>query len=255
MPLPHSIRALLPLVIGLVVGGVGATLFLESMPGGEGSPEARANKLEQELKQANNRIAALEATHSEVHEPRGVLGRIAAGSKDHRRTLAGAAGWFLFTRAVVESRWFPGHLVPLRVLGFFAAVMLAGGVGLQALLEAKGARFVGMTAIFVGVVPVMAGTVLGTISDRLIPLASWLIGISPVSLPVYASATLLSLAELPAEAARAVPRAFHFWLFVAVLVAGWLVARLWAVRLAMARTILAAPAEGVDQAVIQGVTH
>lgn len=157
--------------------------------------------------------------------------------------LAGAAGWFLFTRAVVESRWFPGHLVPLRVLGFFAAVMLAGGVGLQALLEAKGARVVGLTAIFVAVVPLMAGTVLGTISNRLIPLASWLVGISPVSLPVYASGTLLSLSELPEQAARAVPRAFHFWLFVAVLVAIWLGVRLWAVRKAMARRILAAPAE------------
>ena len=78
MPLPHSIRALLPLVIGLVVGG-------------EGSPEARANKLEVELKQANNRIAAMEATHSKGHEPQGVLGRIAGGSQDHRRTLADGA--------------------------------------------------------------------------------------------------------------------------------------------------------------------
>ena len=157
--------------------------------------------------------------------------------------VAGAVGWFIFTRAIVESRWFPGHLVPLRVLGFFAAVMLAGGVGLQALLEAKGARVVGLTAIFVAVVPIMAGTVLGTISNRMIPLASWLVGISPVSLPVYASGTLLSLAELPEQAARAVPRAFHFWLFVAVLVAIWLGVRLWAVRKAMARSILAAPAE------------
>ena len=91
MPLRQSIRALLPLIIGLVVGGIGATLFRESMPGGEGSPEERANKLEVELKQANNRIAALEATSSGAHEPRGVLGRIAAGAKDHRRTLADGA--------------------------------------------------------------------------------------------------------------------------------------------------------------------
>src|SRR4029450_11421162 len=91
--------------------------------------------------------------------------------------IAGAAGWFLFTEALVESRWFPGHEVPLRALFFFAAVMLTGGVGFQALLEAKGGRVIGLTAIFVGVVPVMVGTVLGLISDRLIPLASWLIGI------------------------------------------------------------------------------
>ena len=121
--------------------------------------------------------------------------------------------------------------------------MLAGGVGLQALLEAKGARFVAMTAVFVALMPIMAGVVLGTISNRMIPLASWLIGISPVSLPVYASGTLLSLSELPEQAARAVPRAFQFWLFVSLIVTAWLVLRLRAGRQAMAQRILAAPAE------------
>jgi hypothetical protein len=156
--------------------------------------------------------------------------------------IAGAAGWFLFTRALVESRWFPGHEVPLRIFGFFTAVMLTGGLGFQALLEAKGGRAVGLAAILVGVVPLMAGTVLG-FSERMMPLASWLIGISPVSMPFYASGTLLSLAELPEQAVRAVPRAFYFWLFVSVLVTGWLVVRLWAIRQAMARSVLAAPAE------------
>ncbi|MEA3208085.1 MAG: hypothetical protein QOE70_1142 [Chthoniobacter sp.] len=156
--------------------------------------------------------------------------------------LAGAAGWFVFTRALVESRWFPGHEVPLRTFGFFAAVMLSGGVGFQTLLEAKGGRVVGLVAIFVGAVPIMAGSVLG-FSDRMIPAASWLIGISPVSMPFYASGTLLSLAELPAQAARAVPRAFYFWLLVGVVTMLWLVVRLRAARQAMARTVLAAPTD------------
>ena len=160
-------------------------------------------------------------------------------------SVAGAAGWFLFTQALVQSRWFPGHEVPLRTFAVFAAVMVTGGVGFQALLEAKGGRAVGLAAIFVGAVPIMAGAVLGAISDRMIPPASWLIGMSPVSMPFYASGTLLSIAELPEQAVRAVPRAFHFWLLVAVLVAGWLVSRLRAQRQAMARSVLAAPAEGV----------
>jgi hypothetical protein len=147
--------------------------------------------------------------------------------------IAGAVGWFLFTEALVESRWFPGHSVPLRTLFFFAAVMLTGGVGFQALLEAKGGRIVGLTAIFVGVVPIMVGAVLG-LRDRLIPLASWLTGISPLSMPFYASETLLSIAELPVEAARAIPRAFYFWLFVSVLVTIWLIVRLRAARQLMA---------------------
>jgi len=66
MSLAQSIRPLIPLVIGLVVGGVGATLFRQSMPGAEGSPEERANKMEVELKRAQNRIAALEDS-----DPRG----------------------------------------------------------------------------------------------------------------------------------------------------------------------------------------
>ena len=152
--------------------------------------------------------------------------------------LAGAAGWFLFTRALVESRWFPGHEVPLSILGYFAAVMLGCGLGFQALLETKGGRVVGLVAIFVGVVPIMAGSVLSAVSDRMIPAASWLIGISPASMPFYASGSLLSLSELPAEAARAVPRAFYFWLFVSMLVSIWLVSRLWTTRKAMAKRVL-----------------
>ena len=158
--------------------------------------------------------------------------------------VAGAAGWFIFTRALVESRWFPGHTMPLSTLGYFVAVMLAGGVGFQTLLEAKGGRVVGLVTIFAGVVPVMAGAVLGAISDRMIPLASWLNGMSPVSLPVYAAGTLLSIAELPEQAARAIPRAFYFWLLVSTLIMCWLTVRLWTTRRAIARSVLAAPADG-----------
>lgn len=153
--------------------------------------------------------------------------------------LVGAAGWFLFTRALVESRWFPGHTVPLRVLAYFASVMLAAGVGYQALLEAKGGRALGLATIFVGAVPVMAGAVLGAISERMAPIATWLIGLSPVSLPFYAAGSLLSLAELPREAARAIPRAFHFWLLVGGLASLWLLARLWSTRRAIAGSPLA----------------
>jgi hypothetical protein len=147
--------------------------------------------------------------------------------------LAGACGWFIFTRALVESRWFPGHEVPLGTLGYFTLVMLACGVGFQALLESKGGKVVTLGAILVGVAPVMVGTVLSVVSDRLMPAAAWLIGFSPASMPFYASGSLLSIAELPVQAARAVPRAFHFWLFVTTLVGCWLVVRLRASRRAM----------------------
>ena len=53
-------RPYISLVIGLLVGGAGAVLFLQSMPPKEGSAEERADKLEAELKRAENRVAALE---------------------------------------------------------------------------------------------------------------------------------------------------------------------------------------------------
>ena len=60
MSIPDSLRTFLPLLIGLVVGGVGVGLFRDSLPGAEGSQEERANKLELELKQVQNRLAGLE---------------------------------------------------------------------------------------------------------------------------------------------------------------------------------------------------
>ena len=84
MPVPSAIRSLIPLLAGLIVGGVGATLFVESMPGSEGSPQERANKLEAELKQAKNRLAALEAEHPGEADARGVFKR---SLKDGMRTI------------------------------------------------------------------------------------------------------------------------------------------------------------------------
>ena len=150
--------------------------------------------------------------------------------------LAGAGGWFIFTQALVESRWFPGHDVPLQVFGFFTIAMLSSGLGFHALLEAKGGRTVGLAVILVGIVPLMIGAVLSASNDRLIPVAAWLFGISPASAPVYASATLLSINEMPADLARAVPRAFYFWQAVSVLVTIWLVKRLRAARKAIAES-------------------
>ena len=85
-------RSLVPLLIGLIVGGVGATMFMQSLPGAEGSPEERANKLELELQRAQNRIAALEAASSEKRASGGVLARLAkGGAKEGARTLADGA--------------------------------------------------------------------------------------------------------------------------------------------------------------------
>ena len=150
--------------------------------------------------------------------------------------LAGAGAWFIFTRAVIESRWFPGHEVPLAVFGFFAIVMLSGGLGFHAMLESKGGKVVGLAVIFIGVVPLMIGAILSVSSNRLMPIASWFFGISPISSPIYASSTLLSIAELPANIARAVPRAFYFWQTISALVTLWLIVQLRRTRKDIAET-------------------
>jgi hypothetical protein len=90
MPVPPAFRTAGLLVVGLVIGGIGAVLFRESLPGAEGSAEERANRLEFELKQALNRIAALEAASGTQGERGGVLQRM-TGPHDRRRTLRDGA--------------------------------------------------------------------------------------------------------------------------------------------------------------------
>jgi hypothetical protein len=162
--------------------------------------------------------------------------------------VAGAVGWYLFTCGLVESRWFPGHVVHPGVLGVFTAVMLSSGVVFQSLLEIKGARVLGLAAMFVGAVPLMVGAVISAIDDRLQPVAAWLIGISPASLPFYAPASQLSLSELPAGLARAVPRAFHFWLAISLLTMIWLALELRKARKVRAKQARSASSGSVPAA-------
>ena len=78
MSFSQSLRTAVPLLIGLAIGGVGVAMFKDSLPGTEGTPEERANRAEAELKQAKNRILALEG------EGRGRGGYRAAGENARR---------------------------------------------------------------------------------------------------------------------------------------------------------------------------
>lgn len=62
MAIPSSLKSFVPLLAGLVIGGVGVPMFQQSLIGGKDSPGHRAAKLEAELKKAQNRISALEDT-------------------------------------------------------------------------------------------------------------------------------------------------------------------------------------------------
>jgi hypothetical protein len=63
--MPSAIRSLLPLVIGLAVGGMAVTWYGRSLPGEPGSAEERAKRFERDLKHARAEIAALKATDPE----------------------------------------------------------------------------------------------------------------------------------------------------------------------------------------------
>ena len=74
--------------------------------------------------------------------------------------LIGAGGWFWFTRALVESRWFPGQEVSRPALAGFAAVMVTAALGFHALLEGRGTRATFLAVILIGIAPVLIGSVI-----------------------------------------------------------------------------------------------
>lgn len=65
MKLPASVRSAFLLLIGLAIGGVGMSLFKDSLTGPEDSPEHRIATLERDLKRAHNEIAAIADTDSQ----------------------------------------------------------------------------------------------------------------------------------------------------------------------------------------------
>jgi hypothetical protein len=91
-----TVPPVLPLLIGLVVGGAGAVLFSDSLPGRAGSPEERANKLEVALQRAQNRIAELEAKLGGVKHG-GLLAKLSGADETGHRALSDA------TRRIAED--------------------------------------------------------------------------------------------------------------------------------------------------------
>ena len=97
---------------------------------------------------------------------------------------------------------------------------------------------VGLATIFVGFVPIGLGIIVAVTSDELASPAIWLLGISPLCGPFYASGVALPQGEMPIEISRALPGAFWFWRGLLVLVAGALVVRLVRERRAVAQQSL-----------------
>lgn len=141
-------------------------------------------------------------------------------------SVMGAAGWFIFGRTLINSHWYPqlSLLMVTPVAMFF--ILLFGGLGMAALLEAVGRKATGLVIILGGVFPVMLGVILAVSSDEFIALAVWLIGICPISWPVFGSGVFLAQEGMPRDVARAVPNAFWFWLFVGGILTAWLLTKL-----------------------------
>ncbi len=149
--------------------------------------------------------------------------------------IIGGAGWFAFTHMIVESRWFPGHFAPPSLAGFFILAMVTCALLHQILLEAKGGRVMFLSLIFILVLPLMvASIVIGASdwkpADRLVPLAVWIGGVSPLSLPALCAAKHLSIAQFPVSLSRAIPGAYIFWQAVYLITVITLIKTLWRTR-------------------------
>jgi hypothetical protein len=113
-------------------------------------------------------------------------------------------------------------------------VIFGGGLSMQALLEAKGKKYTGVTVLLVGMVPVMIAVIIGLNSDRLLPAAIWLAGMCPLLWPVYGAYMAIPVDDMPRDFIRAVPNAFWFWQGVVILLSGWLLVKLRESRKAIA---------------------
>lgn len=123
--------------------------------------------------------------------------------------MGGAVGWFLFTRELLGSRWFPGHQAGFEVLAIYGLVLVAVCGSFQALLDTRGGRAMTLAMIFVGVLPLLVGAIVGGIGDRYVHSGLWIAGLSPISLPLSAPVALLSITEsdvLPVLPIRGVAR-------------------------------------------------
>ncbi len=64
-----SLKSISLLAAGLLIGGAGAVLFRDSLPGAEGSSEQRLQQLERDYKKAQIRVAELEAANPRAARP------------------------------------------------------------------------------------------------------------------------------------------------------------------------------------------
>ena len=137
--------------------------------------------------------------------------------------LCGTVGWTIFARQVIGSHWFPGQELPGWAPWLFGLVLVTSGLTSTLLYELRGNKGLFLAAIFIGVLPLLVGSVMATASDKLAPAAVWITAASPLVAPANAVAIALPDTLGNAEALHlAGPRAFAFWQGIMVIVTLWL---------------------------------
>ena len=141
--------------------------------------------------------------------------------------MIGGLSWFIFSRSLFDSHWF-NKSVSWTVAVHFVGVLLAGSLLFQTLLEGKGGRSLALTGIFVGIVPLMIGAVIATVSGGFSQLAIWTFAMSPLCMPAYASISLLPIepSETASREFASIQAAFHIWLILGVVSVAYLSLRL-----------------------------
>lgn len=132
--------------------------------------------------------------------------------------IIGGLGWYIFAHMIIESRWFPGHFAPLIVCGWMILVMITCSLLHQLTLEAKGPRVIFLSIVILAVVPLMIAAILFSTSEEMHPVAMWVAGISPLSLPAYTIFNHLSISDMSMLAGRTMPFVWGFWQSIYVIV-------------------------------------
>ena len=155
--------------------------------------------------------------------------------------IIGAAGWTTFAKSLVESAWFPGSILPAHAAPTFALVLLGAGLGFVALVEGGGGKRAFLVILLAGVVPVMAGSILGAAGNTLLTASAWLAGISPLAAPFYAAQALVPDKARP-EMIGSMTAAFWTWQAMTAVATAWLLIRLRKVRRARVAAVALVPA-------------
>ncbi|HWB05078.1 MAG TPA: hypothetical protein VG796_18755 [Verrucomicrobiales bacterium] len=163
--------------------------------------------------------------------------------------LAGGAGWTIFANQLIGSHWFPGQVLPAWTPVAFATVLLTAGLGAVLVYELWGIKGVFLSAVFIGVVPILVGTILAASASQLSTASVWITGASPLMAPSNAVATVLPDGLGIHDPLRlAAPRAFLFWQVVMVFAVIWMFAKHRALHRARYRRGIAEGGEAMQAA-------